>query len=80
MAFSRRNRKQPTGESLLTEEVEVTSIPASVLPGGPDAEAWQEAWADLMEAEEGTAEADDAIRRLEALGMRTDTGRVEISA
>ena len=74
MSFLRRNR---TEQPHLSDEVAVTTIPESVLPGGPDAEAWQNAYADWLESEEGTAAHEDALNRMEALGMRTVTGRVE---
>lgn len=70
----RNRRKTP----VLSEEIEVTTIPAEVLPGGPLAEQWQNAYADYLEADSDEA-LGSAIGRMEALGMRNVTGHIETS-
>ena len=71
----RKPRKQRKQQPLIDEEVTVTTIPESCLPGGEDAEAYQNAFADLLEARSDDDKA-AAMARLRELGMEDITGRI----
>ena len=68
----RKPRKQ---KPLIDEEVTVTTIPESCMEGGEDAEAYQNAFADLLEARSDDDKA-AAMARLRELGMEDITGRI----
>lgn len=72
-----RGRKQHRGGQGQSEVVTVTTIPESCLPGRPDAAAWQNAYADWMEASTDEEQA-EALEKMRELGMQDVTGRIAL--
>ena len=58
--------------------VEVSTIPESCLPGGVNAEKWQDAFADYLEATTDDEQA-LAYSRMVECGLETTTGMVSVT-